>query len=79
MDEELQKRIRDRAHQLWEQEGRPEGRADEHWERARAELAADEREALKQSRDEIVPQAEHVAEGENPARKRIRKAAAKRS
>ncbi len=75
MDEELQKRIRERAHQLWEQEGRPEGRAGEHWEQARAELAADEREALQQSRDEIVPQAEHVAEGENPVRKRIRKAA----
>ena len=75
MDEELQRRIRERAHQLWEHDGRPEGRADEHWERARAELAADEREALEQSRDEIIPAAEHVAEGENPIRKRIRKAA----
>ena len=75
MDEDLQRRIRERAHQLWEHDGRPEGRADEHWEQARAELAADEREALEQSRDEIIPAAEHVAEGENPIRKRIRKAA----
>jgi hypothetical protein len=38
-DADLQERIRRRAYQLWEQEGRPEGRADEHWRRADAELA----------------------------------------
>jgi len=27
--------IRTRAHQLWEQEGRPEGRAEDHWYQAR--------------------------------------------
>jgi hypothetical protein len=75
MDEELLRRIRERAHWLWEQEGRPEGRADEHWKRALAELAADEREALRQSRDEIIPQAEHVGPGEQPVRERIRKQA----
>jgi hypothetical protein len=75
MDEELQRRIRERAHRLWEQEGKPEGRADEHWEQARTELADDEREALTESRDEVIPEAEHVAEDENPVRKRIRKAA----
>jgi hypothetical protein len=26
------------ANQLWEQEGRPEGRAEEHWQRAQAQL-----------------------------------------
>ena len=75
MDEELQKRIRERAHQLWEEEGRPEGRADEHWARARAELAGDLGQALKESADEIVPDAEHVGKGEQPVRKRIRKEA----
>ena len=30
--------IRQRAYQLWEQEGRPEARADEFWFRARQEL-----------------------------------------
>ena len=30
--------IRQRAHELWEQEGRPEGRHEEHWARARREL-----------------------------------------
>jgi cytoskeletal protein CcmA (bactofilin family) len=31
--------IRQRSHEIWEREGRPEGRSDEHWKRARAELA----------------------------------------
>lgn len=30
--------IRTRAHQLWEQEGQPEGRHEEHWNRAKEEL-----------------------------------------
>jgi DUF2934 family protein len=34
---ELEERVRERAYLLWEREGRPEGRADEHWRRA-AEL-----------------------------------------
>ena len=27
-------RIRDKAHQLWEDGGRPQGKADEHWKEA---------------------------------------------
>jgi hypothetical protein len=30
--------IATRARQLWEAEGKPEGRADEHWHQAEAEL-----------------------------------------
>lgn len=33
--------IRDRAHAIWEREGRPEGAGDRHWEQARAEIAAE--------------------------------------
>jgi hypothetical protein len=36
---DLEKRIRERAYQLWEQEGCPEGRADAHWDKA-SELVA---------------------------------------
>jgi hypothetical protein len=36
LDREL--RMRRRAHELWEQEGRPEGRAQSHWERAAQDL-----------------------------------------
>ena len=31
-------RIRRRAHEIWEQEGRPEGLAAQHWDRAAHEL-----------------------------------------
>ena len=31
-------RIRLRAYEIWEEEGRPEGRADDHWVRAQEEL-----------------------------------------
>ena len=31
-------KIRRRAHELWEGEGRPEGRADAHWDRAAKDL-----------------------------------------
>lgn len=30
-----------RAHRIWEEEGRPDGRADEHWRRAEQELRGD--------------------------------------
>ena len=37
-------RIRKRAHEIWEEEGRPEGREYSHWLRARAEIDAEDRE-----------------------------------
>jgi hypothetical protein len=36
--EDAERRMRERAYFLWEQEGRPEGRADEHWYAAQWEL-----------------------------------------
>ena len=36
---DLYERIKQRAYVLWEQEGRPEGRAEEHWFQAEAEVA----------------------------------------
>ncbi|MBV9704011.1 MAG: DUF2934 domain-containing protein, partial [Methylobacteriaceae bacterium] len=30
-DGDIEDRIRARAHQIWEEEGRPEGRDREHW------------------------------------------------
>ena len=38
-----EKRIRERAHQLWEEAGCPEGRDQEFWERAEQEEQADVR------------------------------------
>ncbi len=33
--DDLERRIRERAYRIWVEEGRPEGRAAEHWEKAR--------------------------------------------
>jgi hypothetical protein len=38
----MEQRIRDRAHRIWEDEGRPEGRAETHWERACALVASED-------------------------------------
>ncbi len=37
-----EERIRRRAHEIWEREGRPEGRHEEHWAWARREVEAEE-------------------------------------
>lgn len=42
MMDEREERIRQRAHQIWEREGRPGGREDAHWEQAAREVAAEE-------------------------------------
>jgi hypothetical protein len=54
MSMEHESRIRERAQALWEQEGRPEGRHDEHWRRASQEI------------DEEVPRQHGGAAGEQP-------------
>jgi hypothetical protein len=43
MQNDRETRIRDRARAIWEEEGRPEGRDREHWERAAAEVDAEGR------------------------------------
>jgi hypothetical protein len=42
VDWKLEARIRERAYQIWEREGRPEGRDFDHWTRAVAEVSAEE-------------------------------------
>lgn len=42
MQESREDRIRHRAHQLWEEQGRPEGMHDQHWEQARAQIDEDD-------------------------------------
>lgn len=36
-------RIRHRAHEIWESEGRPDGRDTEHWQQAALEMEDEER------------------------------------
>ncbi|MFC0399186.1 DUF2934 domain-containing protein [Paraburkholderia rhizosphaerae] len=40
-DEDSELRIRERAYHLWEQDGSPEGRADEYWDKARRQILAE--------------------------------------
>jgi hypothetical protein len=40
-----EERIRVRAYELWEKDGKPEERADEYWERARAQIEGEESES----------------------------------
>jgi hypothetical protein len=42
MDQNVERRIRDRAYAIWEDEGCPEGREVEHWMRACEEIAAED-------------------------------------
>ena len=39
MQDNLEDRIRERAHAIWEAQGHPEGLADEHWRQAAEEVA----------------------------------------
>ncbi|HET9067865.1 MAG TPA: DUF2934 domain-containing protein [Amaricoccus sp.] len=68
MIQELETRIRERAHSIWEREGRPADRAEAHWSMARAEIAAEAPPATSAE----APKAEAPA-------KRARKPAAPRS
>lgn len=43
MDEQMERRIRARAHAIWEAEGRPEERDREHWMQAVRELTGEGR------------------------------------
>jgi hypothetical protein len=43
---ERERRIRERAYRLWEEEGRPEGREHEHWTRASDLIHAEERDRV---------------------------------
>jgi len=38
MDHGRDEQVRQRAHEIWEQEGRPHGKEKEHWERAEREV-----------------------------------------
>lgn len=41
MTDDREERVRARAELLWERDGRPEGRHEEHWQRASAEIDAE--------------------------------------
>lgn len=42
MTTEREDRIRNRAHEIWQREGQPHGRHDDHWQKAREEIEAED-------------------------------------
>jgi Protein of unknown function (DUF2934) len=42
MANDLETRIRERAHRMWLDEGRPESRAESHWELAKTAMATED-------------------------------------
>jgi hypothetical protein len=46
MYQEDEDRIRERARHIWEREGKPDGRAEAHWEMAREEIAIEDNQSL---------------------------------
>jgi hypothetical protein len=41
MADDRQNRIRQRAHEIWEREGRPQGAHERHWQQAESEIATE--------------------------------------
>jgi hypothetical protein len=73
MDDRSQ-RIREIAYRLWEEEGRPRGRADEHWRQAAALVEAEE--AIAERSDPPPPRESAPASPLPPAALETRSAAA---
>lgn len=48
-------RIRERAYQLWKDEGCPDGKEGEHWEKARRMIESEEPSSVKQARGAKPP------------------------
>lgn len=76
MSDDRQRRIEQRAHEIWQREGCPDGRADEHWRRATAEIEADESAAVSLASAAPTPQPASE-EGTKPLAQAAPKPAAK--
>jgi hypothetical protein len=61
-EREREERIRTRAYRLWEADGRPEGRADVHWDQATELVAIEDNHRL--TREPILPPAGFGPTGE---------------
>lgn len=69
-DNDSEDRVRVRAYELWEQDGRPDGRADEYWHRAAALVANEQapgQAGALGSPEEAGPAPKAEAQAEAPA------------
>lgn len=84
MSNEKPGKIEQRAYEIWEREGRPHGKALEHWHQAVAEIAREEEEiaqaktaATKKKAPKAKTAAAEKASGAKPATKTKTRTAAK--
>ncbi|UCI06410.1 DUF2934 domain-containing protein [Mesorhizobium sp. B1-1-8] len=70
MTDDRQERIRRRAHEIWEQAGRPEGAHMEHWEQATAEVDGEKKPKTKAAGKAATAKADKpkAAKAEKPAK-----------
>ena len=74
MEDVRQEQVRERAYQIWEREGRQDGRAEEHWWQAEQELA----EPAESAASDIVAAAPAAAESRTNGSAKPAKSAAPR-
>lgn len=65
----MDERIRDRAYALWEREGQPEGRAEEHWRQARSDVEAEDAGSGLESPDTLPDPAPSASSAQAPSQK----------
>ena len=53
LSDPIEQEIRDRAHRLWEQAGKPEGRDDEFWHAAEQELRNEDKSSTLRTPDTL--------------------------
>ncbi|MDG4855122.1 MULTISPECIES: DUF2934 domain-containing protein [unclassified Mesorhizobium] len=68
MTDDKQERIRRRAHEIWEQAGRPEGAHMEHWDQAAAEIDAEVKPKSKAAPKKTAAAKPKSAKAETPAK-----------
>lgn len=71
MDNEREELIRRRAYAIWEQEGRPDGQHQRHWEQAAREMQGPEMPGQETQRDGSAPESEVQANGSRRREKQI--------
>jgi hypothetical protein len=63
MSGDMEERVRQRAHELWEQAGRPDGLAEEHWEQALQQIMAEDADGDADSQAGVESNLSTVAAG----------------
>jgi len=76
MNSETRRRIEQRAYALWEAEGQPHGRHDEHWQRAAREIDTEETASAAVKRTSRRVTRRDTANSDNRSSSRRKKATA---